>query len=80
MDREINVLHINERKFERESATEEVCVAAIEGRLYRVVNIGKSKFERESDRGTSVSQKGEYMGRYCVSWSCLSLWRKLRKY
>ena len=39
-------------------ATEEVCVAAIERRLYRVVNIGKSKFERESDRGTSVSQKG----------------------
>ena len=68
------------RENSKESATEEVCVAAIERRLYRVVNIGKSKFERESDRGTSVSRKGEYMGRYCVSWSCLSLWRKLRKY
>ena len=55
------------RENSKERATEEVCVAAIERRLYRVVNIGKSKFERESDRGTSVSRKGEYMGRYCVS-------------
>ena len=37
------------RENSEERATEEVCVAAIEGRLYRMV-------ERGSDRGTSVSR------------------------